>query len=130
MQYCAYTNGNRMPCSKTSDPKLNSDKCEYTHKTRRCVMKKQKTTKKTLKATSPKSLSTLKCVNEEDPITFSNFKEDKIKIENIVALPHKNGHTLCFEDETLWNMFLRIMSITIMTYLYMLQKAISKTYLP
>ena len=109
MQYCAYTSRNRMPCSKTSDPKLNSDKCEINQKTRRCVVKKTKYTKKVLKThNSSKKLNTLtdlKCVNEEDPITFSNFKEDKVPVQNIVALPHKDNQTLCFEDETLWNMF-------------------------
>ena len=72
--------------------------------TRRCVLKK--VSKKGKKYVHKKSSSKkLQCSNEEDPITFSNFKTDNISADDIIALPQNNGKMICFENETLWSMF-------------------------
>tara|TARA_B100000073_G_C23741199_1_gene573768 strand:+ start:37 stop:951 length:915 start_codon:yes stop_codon:yes gene_type:complete len=102
--YCEYKVGARITCKKTNDPNLNSDKCEINKKTRRCIVKKLKKTKK-LPKKQTKLLSDLNCSNEEDPITFSHFKDDSISPDNILQLPYKDGKSLCFETETIWTMF-------------------------
>lgn len=111
MSYCEYKEGKKSSCSRTSDPTKNSDKCEINPKTKRCVIKKLvtkskiKTKKNSTNISSTKSFADFKCSNDEDPITFSNFQDDDVSPDNIIALPFKDGKTLCFEDDTIWSMF-------------------------
>tara|TARA_Y100000389_G_scaffold90284_1_gene86848 strand:- start:250 stop:1206 length:957 start_codon:yes stop_codon:yes gene_type:complete len=112
--YCELKKGSKLSCSKTKDASKNSKDCEYKPSTRRCVLKKKTLKKKksptVLKSlkipkSKLKSLSGLKCDNEEDPISISHFKDDKIPLDEIIALPLKGDKKLCFEGETIWNMF-------------------------
>jgi hypothetical protein len=117
-QYCELKKGSNFSCSKTKDASKNSLLCEYRPTSRRCALKKNKTMKKPKKSPSILkikkskikkktllSISSLKCDNEEDPISITHFKDDKVPIEDIIALEMNNEKRLCFEGETIWSMF-------------------------
>ena len=105
MIYCEFVKGKKSYCKKTNDKDKASDDCEIS-KTRRCVLKKKLTKKKVSKKKQPvsRNFTSLKCSNEEDPISLSGLK-DEVSIDDVIALPFKDDKTICFEGESLWGMF-------------------------